>query len=280
MAVWKYSKPGWMIDIPIVRARRGYTPGSFQSMKVHRPSGKFNDGAFNHIYTIFNLPILVHGRYGQYVQGGYDGSRNTFKKKDGKYKPGNVYGWTDKDVQDTRGTRPYTLHGQFQGKDYPESARADTDPFGNFHFELTITVEGENHKVARFMVCSGLKSACTIFEFEEGGLNARSHKLPGQSKWENLVLRYATSASTFMADWRDKWLQGQFELRKKYSGFISLKNNYGDIVAIYGFTNAWPVSWEGPSLNAGGSELAIETLELAHDGLTIDTELKWKETLE
>jgi phage tail-like protein len=85
-------------------------------------------------------------------------------------------------------------------------------------------------------------------------------------------MRYATNASTYMLEWRDKFTQDQFENRTKYSGSVALKNNHGDVVRRWHFTNAWPVSWEGPSLNAEGSGLAIETLEIAHDGLTVSNQ--------
>lgn len=143
------------------------------------------------------------------------------------------------------------------------------NPYGNFYFALEIKDGGGTTEVAHFTECSGLKSVATVYEFEEGGLNGRTHKRPGQSRWENIVLRYATNASSFMLEWRDKFLQDQFENRLKYSGSIALKNNRGDVVRRWHFTNAWPVSWEGPQLSAGGSELAIETLEICHDGLTV-----------
>ena len=143
------------------------------------------------------------------------------------------------------------------------------DPYGNFYFALEISDSSTTIEVAHFSECSGLKSTSTVFEIEEGGLNGRKHKFPGQSSWDNLVFRYATSASTFMLEWRDMWLQDQFDKRKKYSGSVSLKNNAGEVVRRWHFTGAWPVSWEGPSLSAEGSALAIETLEIAHDGLTV-----------
>ncbi len=145
----------------------------------------------------------------------------------------------------------------------------DPNPYGNYYFVLELKDEGDPVEVAHFMECSGLKSTAEVFEIQEGGLNGRTHKRAGQSKWENLVFRYATSASSYMLRWRDSFLQDSFDLRLKYSGAISLKNNHGDVVKRWEFTNAWPVSWEGPSLAAGGSELAIESLEIAHDGLKV-----------
>ena len=139
----------------------------------------------------------------------------------------------------------------------------ERDPYGNYFFVLEI----DNTEVAHFMECEGLKNSAQVFEIEEGGLNGRTYKRPGQSRWENIVLRYATNTSMRLLQWRDKFLQDQFGNRM--DGSISLKNNAGDTIRQWHFKGAWPVSWEGPTLNSGQSELAIETIEIAHEGLTV-----------
>lgn len=145
------------------------------------------------------------------------------------------------------------------------------DPHGNYYFALSLAIDGGSAtEVAHFMECSGLKSSAEVFEIEEGGLNGRSHKRPGRSKWENIVLRYGTSASLMLLEWRDKYLRDEFGGRTKTNGTIKLYNNAGETVRTFHFVNAWPVSWEGPSLNSGSSELAVESLEIAHEGLTVD----------
>ena len=138
-----------------------------------------------------------------------------------------------------------------------------SDAEGNFVFALEI----DGMEIAHFLECSGMKSTTEVFEIQEGGVNDRVHKLPGQSKWENIVLRYATNFSTSLLEWRDKFLQDQFNNR--VSGCIKLMDNDRSVVRRYEFDGAWPVSWEGAGLNSGGSELAIETLEIAHTGLKI-----------
>lgn len=145
----------------------------------------------------------------------------------------------------------------------------DPNPWGNYYFALEIKDDTNAVEVAHFTECSGLKSSCQVYEIDEGGLNGRSHKRPGQSKWENIKLKYASSASTYLLEWRDKFLQDQFENRLLFSGSIALKNNAGEVLRRYHFSNAWPVLWEGPQFNSSGSDVAIETLEIAHDGLTI-----------
>jgi len=139
----------------------------------------------------------------------------------------------------------------------------DPNPYGNYYFVLEI----DNTRVGHFMECSGLKSSAQVFEIEEGGLNGRTHKRPGQSRWENIVLRYATNTSMRLLEWRDSFIRDEFN--NMMDGSITLMNNAGEPVRSWSFKNAWPVSWEGPSLKSSQSELAIETLEIAHDGLTV-----------
>jgi phage tail-like protein len=151
-----------------------------------------------------------------------------------------------------------------------EMSHKDPNPWGNYYFALFIG----DAEVAHFQECSGLKNSCEVYPIQEGGLNSHVHKRPGQSKWENITLKYATNASMSLLHWRDDYLMDKFTdgLRidaKKAQGAIVLKANDGTVLRRYEFTNAWPVSWEGPSMNSGGSALAIETIEIAHDGLVI-----------
>lgn len=145
------------------------------------------------------------------------------------------------------------------------ASERETDPYGGHYFALEIN----NQQIAHFLECSGLKTTATVFEIEEGGLNGLTHKRPGQSKWENIVLRYATSISVDLMTWRDQFLRDQFSSRPQNTGAIVLYDTNHNVVRRYNFKNAWPVSWEGPSLNAGSSELAVETIEIAHEGIEV-----------
>ena len=137
------------------------------------------------------------------------------------------------------------------------------DPEGNFVFALEI----DGVEIAHFMECSGIKTSTQVFELEEGGLNDRVHKLPGQSRWENIQLRYGVSSDTSLMEWRDEVLQDEFGESCRRNGSVVVKNNKMEEVRRYNFVEAWPVSWEGPSLSSGNAEVAIEAVELAHHGL-------------
>lgn len=144
----------------------------------------------------------------------------------------------------------------------------DPDPWGSYYFSLELN----GVEVAHFMECSGLKSSASVFEIEEGGYNGNVHRRTGQSRWDNIVLKTATNVSMELLEWRDKYLQDDFTTRSGTSGSIVMYDNHGIELRRFNFVSAWPVGWEGPQLQAGGSALAIETLELAHEGIYIDGE--------
>lgn len=243
-----YSVPAWLVQakLPFIPSGQ-YNPGSFESRPVYKPSGSYNEGGFK-------WGPSTHFRTGGYVKGGFDEGQSTFKQRDGAYRPGSV-----KELSSKGGTRPYNVHGQFKGKTQQVE---DTDPYGNYYF----AVELGGEEVGHFQEVSGIKNSAAVFEIEEGGYNHATHKRVGYSKWENLVLKRCLTASTKLAEWRDDYLKGNFDLRPGYNGAIILRNNFGEEVYRFSFTNAWPVSWEGTAMNSGGSEIAIETIEIAHDG--------------
>jgi len=139
------------------------------------------------------------------------------------------------------------------------------DPFGGHYFMLEI----DSQEVAHILQVSGLRTAAQVFEVEEGGNNGFVHKRVGQSRWENLTVRFATNSSRFLQGWRDQFLRNPFDEGLWRSGSIVMFNNHGDPVRRFHFVRAWPVAWEGPQLDAGTSELAVESLELAHEGIRV-----------
>jgi phage tail-like protein len=146
-----------------------------------------------------------------------------------------------------------------------ENSPRVADPEGAFVFGLIIN----NTEVAQFKECSGLKSSTAIVEIEEGGQNHRVHKMPGQSRWENISLKYGTTSDTSLLAWRNEILNDEFSKEKRRNGAVVMYNLQMQEVRRFNFISAWPVSWEGPSLNADGADIAIETIVLAHHGITV-----------
>jgi phage tail-like protein len=136
------------------------------------------------------------------------------------------------------------------------------EPYGSFNF----MVEIDGISRAAFHEASGFDSTIDVIEHREGGENRTLLKLPGLTKYSNIVLKRGITDDHELYDWHLKALQGQVERR---NGSIVLFDNGGNTeLARWNFVRAWPVKWSGPSFNAETSDVAIETLELAHEGLT------------
>jgi phage tail-like protein len=134
------------------------------------------------------------------------------------------------------------------------------DPFVAFRFEVNLA----GLPAGGFSDCSGLTSETEITEYPEGGRNDTVHKLIGRSKQANLVLRRGI-VDRLLWDWYYDLTQGLVVTRH---GTLTVKSPDGSsAVAEWEFTNAFPVKWTGPELNASQSAVAVETLELAHGGL-------------
>jgi len=119
-----------------------------------------------------------------------------------------------------------------------------------------------------FREVSGLDSETEVIEHRvtgKGG-NIVIHKVPGALKWSNIVLRRGITDDRKLHDWRQKIEQGQIEANRK-NGSVTCYNPAGEPVAKYTFKNGWPCKWKGPGLDASKNEIAIEEIELAHEGL-------------
>ncbi len=143
----------------------------------------------------------------------------------------------------------------------PETGKR-VDPFGNFNF----LVEIGGIRRAAFQEASGFDSAIDITEYREGGDNTSPRKLPAMTKHANIVLKWGVTDDTELFDWHLQWVKGDPAATRK-SGSIVVLDRQGTEKVRWNFFNAWPSKWVGPTFNAKANEVAIETLELAHEGL-------------
>ena len=98
----------------------------------------------------------------------------------------------------------------------------------------------------------------------EGGDNRRTRKLPGVTKYSNITLRWGVTDEEELFVWHQSVVNGQFSRK---NGTIVLLDRAGNRKKTWTFVNAWPVSWKGPEFNATAGEIAIEQLEIAHEGI-------------
>jgi phage tail-like protein len=159
------------------------------------------------------------------------------------------------------------LPQQFDGPPKGKKPVDRDEPWGGHYFSFELN----DREIAHFQECSSIKTTAEVFIIQEGGYNQSVHKRVGQSKWSTVTLKYATTATYDMMEWRDSYLKGSgFKERANTRCAIVLRGLDGAEKRRFTLIGAWPVSWEGPQLAAGGSALAIETIEIAFDRVLID----------
>jgi phage tail-like protein len=137
------------------------------------------------------------------------------------------------------------------------------DPYKVFNF----LVEIDNVTRAFFKQVSGLASETAVIEYRAGDKLDTVRKLPGLTTYANIVLRRGITQDAELWNWRKTVVDGQVERR---NGSIVLLDDALDPVVRWNFRNGWICKWEGPALNASANEVAIETIEIAHEGLELD----------
>jgi phage tail-like protein len=115
-----------------------------------------------------------------------------------------------------------------------------------------------------FSECGGLEMSLQVEEFKEGGNNGQILKFPTRVTWSNITLKKGIGANTALWDWHYGFVQGRGQRR---DGVIVLLNDLKVPNNIWYFRRGLPVKYTGPGLNAMQSSVAIESIEIAHEGI-------------
>jgi phage tail-like protein len=136
------------------------------------------------------------------------------------------------------------------------------DPYGQFNFlvEIDGVVKGG------FSEASGLTTDTNVIEYRDGNEITTVRKLPGLMKYNNIVLKRGFTKDRSLWEWRKKVIDGKTQ---RTGGAIVLLDEARNEALRWNFREGWPSKWEGPALNAKTSETAIETLEIAHEGVEL-----------
>jgi phage tail-like protein len=135
------------------------------------------------------------------------------------------------------------------------------DPYHTFNF----FVEIEGILAGGFSECSGLQAETEVKDYAEGGLNDYTHQFRGRTKYVPLVLTHGITLIDGLWRWHQDVLQGDVERK---NGTIYLLDRAGVPVLWWNFKGAFPSKWVGPNLNAKSGEVAVEKVELVHQGLS------------
>jgi phage tail-like protein len=141
---------------------------------------------------------------------------------------------------------------------------ADTSSVGSALLSGAASVLGDV-LFGGFSECSGLEMTQSEEKLKEGGRNDAELRFPTRTSWSNLVLKRGVSRIS-QSGW--DWLYGFGNGKvKRMDGVIMLLDAHHLPHNIWTFKRAFPVKFTGPTLNATGHDVAVETLELAHEGL-------------
>ena len=137
-------------------------------------------------------------------------------------------------------------------------------PLPKIHFQ----VKWEPGERIGFTEVTGLDMQVEVIEYREGSSPSYSKiKMPGMQKFSNITLKRGTMAGD--TDFY-KWINTiNLSLVQRRDIEISLLNEQHDPVFTWLVRNAFPVKLQASDLKADGNEVAIETLEIAHEGLSL-----------
>ena len=144
--------------------------------------------------------------------------------------------------------------------DYPPPA---------FYFKAEFGLDGVQNNNSSFQEVSGLSSESDVIEYREGGENRYVHKLPGSTKFSNLVLKRGIISDPKIMEWIKNVFFNDFsEPIKPTDITITLLNAENKPAMRWKLSNAWPVKIEVGTFNSNSNELAIESIEFAYSTIT------------
>jgi len=143
------------------------------------------------------------------------------------------------------------------------------DPYGGHNFEVIVTGVSDDGAAVRgsFAEASGLEVTIDPIEYRNGSEDITVRKIPGLKKFTNITLKRGVIGDLAFWNWVVEAMNG---LVRRTEGSILLLDENRQEVMRWNFKRGWPSKWTGPGLNAKNNEIAMETLEICHEGLEID----------
>jgi phage tail-like protein len=140
---------------------------------------------------------------------------------------------------------------------------ARNDPYAQFNF----LIELDGLTVAGFTEVGGLDTESDVIEYRNGNDEATVRKLPGLRKYSNITLKRGYTENLELWGWRKTTEDGETERR---DGVIILLDEARQPVLRWIFREGWISKYEGAALNSTTNEAAIESIEIAHEGIVME----------
>jgi phage tail-like protein len=129
-------------------------------------------------------------------------------------------------------------------------------------------VEVDNQAAGFFEECNLSGWETEVIEYREGGDNNSVRKLVGVTRYPNIILKRGVIFEGSLWDWAYEVAQGRISRQTRRSGAVVMCADDGAETVRFTFERGWPCRWEGPILKASESAIAVEVLEIAHEGIT------------
>lgn len=142
------------------------------------------------------------------------------------------------------------------------------DPYGAYNFEVSVEVQDGKSVKASFTEISGLELSVDPIEYRNGNDDKTPRKFSGIRKYGNITLKRGITGDAEFWEWILEAANGK---ERKVNGSIHLLDEDRKQVFTWKVKNAWPCKFTGPSMNATSNEIAMETVEVCHEGLDVDT---------
>lgn len=134
-------------------------------------------------------------------------------------------------------------------------------PHGKFRYKVEI----DGLDAGGFSEVTGFDASIDVIEYREGDMVQTPMKIPGLKKYGNITLKQGLADSMVLYEWIIAGVNGAVE-RKTIT--ITLLDEEEAPAASWQVINAWPMKYTAPDFNATSSEVAIESLDIAHEGMT------------
>ncbi|HEX6354191.1 phage tail protein [Actinophytocola sp.] len=117
-----------------------------------------------------------------------------------------------------------------------------------------------------FQEVTGLGAQLEVVNYAEGGRNDSVHQLPLRHSWNRLTLKRGVSRDRLLWSWYQAGLAESLGARR--DGAVIVLGTDGVPAMAWAFHGGLAAKWSGPDLHAEQNAVAIESLEIAHEGLT------------
>lgn len=138
------------------------------------------------------------------------------------------------------------------------------------HPGFRFVVRVDNVNTAAFTECTLPKLQVETLDIKEGGQNEYIHRLPVRVNAGTVTLKHGVTKSDELLKWYLDVLKGKIKDATRDVTVTIYDVTLKIVVAKWSFKNAYPIRYGAPALRAGDDAIAIEELELAHQGFTVD----------